>query len=235
MSLLKSLFYTVAFTGALVACGPVVTHKSPLEELKAAPVNTPYRIGAGDTLAIKFFFSPELNETMQVRPDGKISLTFIPEIQAAGITPQELGKNIRTALRHRVKQADVAVIVREAASHKVFVGGEVAKPGTVALMGGETIMQVLNAAGWITPTARRKEIALVRTDAAGKQSTYAINLNKIIKGEDMAQNVVLQAGDVILVPPSDITAFDRWVDQHIRLATPIPVNATISNQYRGAP
>lgn len=203
---------------------PVIEGPPPMEK------NRPYRIGAGDELAIKFFFAPELNDTLHVRPDGKISLPFAEGIVAAGRTPEELGRAIHKKIQRTVKQPDVVVVVRHAASSRAFVGGEVAKAGSVALRGNETLLQVLNEAGWVTPAANRHEVALVRHDHEGRARVYELDLDKITNSEDTRHNVVMQAGDIVMVPPSDITSFDRWVDQYIRLATPLPGSFVITNQ-----
>lgn len=236
----------------LAACGPAVRYPAnedaqawesdapfdpnAIEDTHQLPPVPPpmdanhYRIGVGDELEIKFYFAPDLNATQQVRPDGRISLMFASDVKAAGLTPPQLAKRIRQTLRKTVKQPELVVVVRNAASQKVFVSGEVLRAGAIALQGRETLLQVLSMAGGMSPTARMDEIALVRTDRGGKQRVYALDLTKAMSGEDTAQNVVLQAGDVVLVPPSDATSFDRWVDQHIRLATPIQGNFVITNQ-----
>jgi protein involved in polysaccharide export with SLBB domain len=179
----------------------------------------PYRIGAGDEIEVKFFFAPELNDRMTVRPDGKVSIMFAQDIQAAGLTADELASDIRAVLAPHVKQLDLVVIVRSFASQRAFVGGEVSKPGPVTLSGAETLLQVLATAGWITP-AGDKKIVVVRRDASGAEKIYPVNVGELENGVNMAQNITVQSGDMILVPPSDAVSVDRWVDQNIRQALP---------------
>ena len=227
----RILLITTAFI-AIFATGceqqqPKVTKPAPVQSI-LPPANAlppivqpgPYKIGVGDEIEIKFFFTPELNDRLTVRPDGKISVMFEQDLQAAGYTTDELASLIRSKLATHVKQLDLVVVVRSFASQKVYVGGEVTKPGSILLTAREDLLQVMNDAGWISPAASRDEVFLVRRGIDGKDAIYPINLRKILTGEDMSQNVVLQAGDIVLVPPSDITQADRWVDQNIRQMIP---------------
>jgi protein involved in polysaccharide export with SLBB domain len=221
----------------LLGCSPVVTHPSQVKKIEwdsrdvTAP---PYRIGAGDELEIKFFATPELNETVQVRPDGKISIMFAQGIKASGKTPEALAKLIKKKIAGHVKNPDILVNVHGFASQRVYVGGEVIKPGSFQIMGRETLMQALTEAGWLTPLARRDEVVLVRRDEDGMEEVYPFNLNKMLSGEDMSEDIIVQAGDLILVPPSDSVSFDRWVDRNIRQALPFSTSAGIvyTNQYQ---
>jgi polysaccharide export outer membrane protein len=226
--------FAIALSLLLSACGPVVTKPGPMEKLHANAQDIPvptYRIVAGDEVEVKFFFAPELNDLVQVRPDGRISLMFAQDIQAAGKTPEELSGDIKKKLKSYMKQSDLVVVMRSFANQKVFVGGEVAKPGAVQLAGNENLLQVINEAGWITPTGSADEVVLVRKGDDGKEAVYPLNLSKVISGEDVSQNINVMAGDIVLVPPSDVTAFDRWIDQHIRQALPLNSSVVITNQY----
>jgi polysaccharide export outer membrane protein len=221
----------------LLGCSPVVTHPSPFKKLESDTPDAaaaPYYIGAGDEMEIKFFSTPELNEKVQVRPDGKISIMFAQDIKAAGKTPEALAALIRKKVSAHVRHPDLVVIMRSFASQKIYIGGEVTKPGPVQLTGRETLMQALNDAGWITPAARRDEVVLVRRGGDGKEAMYSLNISKMISGEDMSQNIIIQAGDLILVPPSDPVAFDRWIDRNIRQALPFSTSASAvyTNQYQ---
>jgi len=215
----------------LAACGSSVVRPAPIahlgldiRDITAAP----YVIGAGDEIEIKFFFTPELNEVVQVRPDGKISMMFAQDIKAAGKTPEQLARYITRKLAPHIKQSDLVVIMHGFGSQKAYVGGEVAKPGAVQLLGRETVLQVLSEAGWTTPAAHRDEIVLVRRAEEGEEEVYILNIGKMMTGEDMTQNVIVQAGDLILVPPSGAVVFDRWVDRNIRQAIPLPTEFIVN-------
>lgn len=217
---------------ALSACAPTVKVPAPMEKSTLSATERfikPYTIGIGDELAINFFFAPELNDVMQVRPDGRISVMFIQDIIASGKTPEQLSTEIKEKLSQYIKQPDMVIVVRSFAGQKAYVGGEVFKPGPVQLTKNENLMQVLTEAGWVTPAARRNEVVLVRRSEDGKEKAYALNIDKIISGEDMSQNVFIYPGDQVLVPPSDAAAFDRWVDQNIRQALPFGTSVVVTN------
>jgi polysaccharide export outer membrane protein len=218
---------------ALDGCAQTPKNYAPLTTIKADPpqVQAPkatYRIGPGDELEVKFFFAPELNDRMTVRPDGKISIMFAQDIQASGLTAEELAADIRAVLAPHVKQLDLVVIIRSFASQRAYVGGEVSKAGPIALTGNETLLQVLATAGWTTP-AGDKKIVVVRRDASGTEKIYPVDIAQLENGTDMAQNIIIQSGDMILVPPSDAIAADRWIDQNIRQM--VPVNMGVGAAY----
>lgn len=227
------LFGCLGLVLSLVGCAQKPANYAPLASIKAQapaplPPKGPYRLGAGDEVEVKFFFAPELNDRMLVRPDGKVSIMFAQDIQAAGLTAEELAADIRAVLAPHVKQLDLVVIVRNFASQKAYVGGEVGKPGPVNLSGNETLLHVLADAGWITPAAGAERIVLVRRDGSGEEKIYPINVADLQTGHNMAQNVVVQPGDLILVPPSDAVSADRWVDQNIRQLLPFSTGFGLS-------
>lgn len=220
----------------LSACAPGELHNpAPLDEIKpradAKPM--PYKIGVGDEVEVKFFFAPELNDKMQVRPDGKISIMFAQDIQAAGQSPEELSQTIKKALKKNVKQLDLVVVVRDFRSQRVFVGGEVFKPGPVQIPAPESMLQVLTEAGWATPHAGLERIILVRRGKNGKEKLYPVDVDKLLTGEDMSQNVTVMPGDFILVPPSDSVAAGRWVDRNIRQILPFNTQAGAYYNFNG--
>jgi protein involved in polysaccharide export with SLBB domain len=224
-------FLAVVLGGAslvLSACAPLPMHYAPLSEIAQPPEmeKTDYRLGYGDEIEIKFFFTPELNERVIVRPDGKISIMFAQNIQAEGLTADELAANVRVLYAPRIKQIDLVVIVRGFASQRAYVGGEVAKPGAVLLTRNETVLQALSDAGWMTPSAKSQTVVIVRRDAAlGKEKIYLVNVEELERGVNMAQNVAVKSGDVVLVPPSNVVSADRWVDQNIRQLLPFSTSA----------
>ena len=223
----------------LAACASNDKNYTPLATIKADPPaapapKIPYRLGPGDELEVKFFFAPELNDRMTVRPDGKISIMFAQDIQAAGLTPDELASDIRAVLAPHVKQLDLVVIVRTFASQKAYVGGEVAKAGLVPLTGNESLLQILATAGWITPMGGDTAV-VVRRDAFGAEKIYPVNVAQLENGVDMSQNILVQSGDMILVPPSDAVVSDRWVDQNIKQLLPFSPSAGLSYNFNANP
>ncbi len=119
---------------AIMACAPVVRNPAPLSEFGTNPSQSPakeYRIQVGDLLDIKFFYNPELNEQVTVRPDGRISLMLATEVMAAGVTPGELTEQLRKKYATVIKTPEIAVIVRSFNAQRVYVDGEVGRPGVV--------------------------------------------------------------------------------------------------------
>lgn len=217
----------VATLATLSACGgAVVKSPAPHALLSANTVAaTNYQIGVGDEIEFRFYFNPELNDRLTVRPDGQVSLPFLQDVQAAGRTPAELAQEVHKSLLNHIKQPDVVVTVRNFNSRRIFVGGEVARPGPVQMVGRLSILQCLTEAGWLRTTARTEELVLVRRQPDGGRKVFAINLEQALNGQDMSQDAVLQPDDMLFVPPSDVANFDRWVDQHIRQALPFSTNA----------
>lgn len=205
-------------TLALSACsGAVVQHPAPTSLLSAdTSAPTDYVIGAGDEVELKFYYNPELNDRLVVRPDGKVSVPFVQDVQAAGRTPTALRDEIRTLMTPHLRQPEAVVTVRSFASQRVFVGGEVNRPGPVQLNGRMSILQTLAEAGWVRDTARKDEVVLVRRDQQGGRNIFAVDLDRALNGEDMSQDVVLKPEDMVFVPPSGVANAARWVDQHIR-------------------
>jgi polysaccharide export outer membrane protein len=229
----------LCLVSTLDGCAQTPRNYAPLATIKSDPPppqapKIAYRIGSGDELEVKFFFAPELNDRMIVRPDGKISIMFAQDIQAAGLTADELAGDIRAVLAPHVKQLDLVVIVRGFASQRAFVGGEVTKPGPVPLTGNETLLQVLSAAGWVTPYSDKK-IVLVRRDASGAEKIYPVNVAELENGLNMSQNVIVQSGDMILAPPADIVSADRWIDQNIRQLLPFTMGVGASYNINSNP
>ncbi len=235
----KTRAFLLSFLLALSACSPVVTHPSPPGEL--IPVNVenldlPYQIGVGDRLELKFFFVPDMDSEAQVRPDGRISVMFIGDVKAAGLTAEQLAKKLRKKLRRHLKQSDLVVSVKNFGSQRVYVGGEVVHPGPVQLQGRNSLIQVLGEAGWITPLASNEELVIVRRNAEGREQVYHVDSGKIISGEDTGQDVMVLPGDVILVPPLHSVELDRWVDRNMRQVLPFGASANYNytNYYDGS-
>lgn len=230
-----SLTGALALATALSACAsPVVRNPAPHTLLTAdSAVPAGYEIGPGDEIELKFYYNPELNDRLLVRPDGKISIGFLQDVQAAGRTPAALAQDIRSQLAPHLRQPDVVVSVRGFGSQRVFVGGEVTRPGPVALANRASLLQVLTEAGWVRDTARKEELVLVRRDPAGGRKVFTLDMEKALSGEDLSQDVALRADDMLFVPPSAIANFDRWVDQHIRQALFFSTNvgASVNRNY----
>jgi protein involved in polysaccharide export with SLBB domain len=181
-----------------------------------------YRIQVGDELDIKLYYSPDLNEHVIVRPDGRISLQLIPEIAAADMTPAALTKQLTELYSTQLKQPQVTVIVRAFGSQRIYVDGEVGKPGMIPILGLMTILQAISQAGGVKETGRATEAIIIRRGEVNKPLVFRVNLKSARDGTDLSQDVTLAPFDIVFVPRSRIANVNLWMDQYIRKNIPIP-------------
>jgi len=164
-----------------------------------SPSTSPdYVIGSEDTLHVSVWKEPDLTATLPVRPDGKISLPLLNDVQAAGLTPMQLASDLTTRLKKYVSEPQVTVVVTQMNSQKVFLLGEVLHTGAVPLSPNMTVLQVLSTAGF-SQFANTKGIYILRTEN-GKQDKLPFNYKAVVKGEHMEQNILLKPGDTVVVP-----------------------------------
>jgi polysaccharide biosynthesis/export protein len=166
---------------------------------KAATADPNYVIGGQDVLDISVWKETELTRTVPVRPDGKISLPLLNDVQAAGLTPTQLAEQITESLKKYVTNPQVTVIVAQINSQRIYILGEVARAGAYPLLPNMTMLQGLSSAGGFTQFANTKKIYMLRTEN-GKQTKYPFNYKDVIAGKSSEQNIVLRAGDTIVVP-----------------------------------
>lgn len=166
---------------------------------KAATADPNYVIGGQDVIDISVWKEPELTRTVPVRPDGKISLPLLNDVQAAGLTPTQLAEQITDSLKKFVTNPQVTVIVTQINSQRIYILGEVNRAGAYPLLPNMTILQGLSSAGGFTQFANLKKIYMFRTEN-GKQVKYPFNYKDVVNGKSPDQNVVLKAGDTIVVP-----------------------------------
>jgi polysaccharide biosynthesis/export protein len=164
------------------------------------PVDAPsdYLIGADDVLRITVWHEPDLTETLPVRPDGKISMPLLNDVQAAGMSPLQLKDSLTEKLKKFISDPRVTVVVTAMNSRRIFVSGEVLHSGPMALLPHMTILQALSQAGF-TQFANLKNIYLLRTEN-GEQKKYPFNYKDVIKGNHPEQNFPLRPGDTVVVP-----------------------------------
>jgi protein involved in polysaccharide export with SLBB domain len=192
----------------------------PLAE-NPRPAPEPYILQVGDELAIKFYTNPELNEDVKIRPDGKISLQLIDDVQAAGLSPTGLDAELTKRYTGELADPQISVIVREPGGHRMYVDGEVAKPGLVEVLGDMTLYQAIQSAGGLLKTAHRKQVILIRKGPDGKPIGRAIDVRPIQMGWDPSVDVPVRPLDIVFVPRSKIATVNLFVEQYIRDALPI--------------
>jgi polysaccharide export outer membrane protein len=178
---------------ALSACSGVSSQRPD-----PRPETGEYRIGREDVLEVVVWHEPELTRVVPVRPDGKISLPLAGEVDAAGKTPAELQEGLTRALGPYIQDAAVAVLVREINASRVYVLGEVARPGGFPLRGPMTVVQAIALAGGRTEFARGA-VHWVRERADGKSDRVDLSFDDLVTGE--AEGALwLRGGDVLYVP-----------------------------------
>lgn len=159
-----------------------------------------YVIGSGDTLQVSVWKEPEASvPTAVVRPDGKITVPLIKEVEVAGLTPPQAEKNITERLAKFITDPNVTVVVATINSKKIYVIGAARKEGPLQYTYGMTVMQALSEAGGLTDYAKRKKIYILRTES-GREYRLDFNYDDVVKGESTEQNILLLPGDTVVIP-----------------------------------
>jgi len=164
-----------------------------------AVVDADYKIGPQDVVRIDVWKEPDISRTIPVRPDGKISLPLLNDVQASGLTAMQLAASLREGLSKFLTSPQVTVTVTEINSRRVYITGEVTHAGALPILPNMTVLQALSSAGGFTQFAKLKNIYVLRTED-GKQVKHPFNYKEVVKGNLTEQNIVLQPGDVIVVP-----------------------------------
>jgi polysaccharide export outer membrane protein len=195
--------FAVALTAALCAYAPVAAN-GPTDDKKPAAtapggVSEEYRLGPGDKLRIEVYKDNQLSQSVQVRPDGKITLPLIGDLEASNKTPIELRDAIMGSLKEYITNPTVTVIVVEALASQVYVMGEVTHPGTMQLHGPTTILQALAMAGGFKEFANTKDVKVLRPRGGSNSiETIRFNYKDVINGD--AKPFYLRSGDTVIVP-----------------------------------
>jgi protein involved in polysaccharide export with SLBB domain len=189
--------------------------------------NQGYLIQPGDVLAIDFYLSPEFNDEVTVRPDGKVTLRLVGDMQAAGLTPAQFAAALDRAYNSELRSPDAAVHIKNMPGRLVYVQGQVSKPGSFPLLPGMTALQAVSDAGGLTEDASYNAI-LIRRDACGEPHGIKIDVSnadgKIGKGES---DVALMPHDILVVPRSKIANVDLFVKHYLQDLLPFPPYLTL--------
>jgi polysaccharide biosynthesis/export protein len=202
-----SLMVLVLLTGAVAVAGAQTSTVQPAAAPAAKPAGEPqaapdlgeYRIGPEDVLQISVWRNEAMSRTVPVRPDGRISLPLLNDVEAGGLTPAELRDSLIKKLTEYMPNPEVSVIVLEARSFKVSVIGEVPKPGRFELKSWTTVLDVLALAGGLNQFAARGRIYVMRPEGKG-HARIPFNYNKAVASPGEQENFYLRAGDIVVVP-----------------------------------
>jgi len=158
-----------------------------------------YVIGADDILTVIFWREKDMSADVGVRPDGRISLPLLNDVQAAGLTPEQLRVNLTQLATKYIEEPTVTVVVKQINSRKVYITGQVAKPGPYPLMGPLTVLQLIALSGGLQEYADSENISVVRT-VNGKPTRSRFNYKDFTRGKNLEQNIELKPGDQVIVP-----------------------------------
>jgi len=214
------LITTAIFFGLFVtllggcATQQAVSHKdAPV--LSAGPQEKPdYIIQEGDELDIKFFYNPELNEALLVRPDGKISIQLLDDVQAAGLTPSQLDEFLTQEYSRELSKPVITVIVRSFSGQQVYVGGEVTRPGLVDFTSGLTALQAVFSVEGFKETAKPSDAIVIRRGLDNRPVPIRVDLHAY-NGNILGAGFQLQPSDVVYVPKTFIAKANKFVNQYI--------------------
>jgi polysaccharide export outer membrane protein len=203
-SVLRAFVFLSLALGVEVASAAAQAPQQPVRSVRPGATTEPivlpegYVIGPEDVLTVIVWREKELSADVVVRPDGKISLPLLNDVQAAGLTPEQLAQVVEKQAIQYVKDSDASVIVKEIRSRKVFVIGEVAKPGVVPLTSKMTVLQLIASVGGLLEYADKSNITILRNEG-GRERRMRFNYKDVIAGRNLQQNVELQPGDMVLV------------------------------------
>jgi polysaccharide export outer membrane protein len=186
-----------ALLGAVLGCR---SPQPPPPEFEAAPKEGEYIIGPADHLRIDVWQNEKLTlAEVPVRPDGKVTVPLIDDVQAAGLTPDELKTSITEKLSEYIQNPTVTVVVLAPLSKRAYVLGEVRSPGPISLGAEMSVLDALTAAGGFTPFAKKSSVRVLRR-IDGKELDYTFDYDAFVAGRAPGTNVLLHPGDTVLVP-----------------------------------
>ena len=179
-----------------------------------------YYLQPGDNLDVKFFYNPELNENVTIRPDGRISLQLIDEIQAAGLTPSELDEILTKEYSTQLKESIISVILREFGGQRIYVGGEVNSPQVLNVVGKVNALQAIFDAGGLRDDAKLSSVIIVSRGFDNRPIARKVNLKKALKGELPEDDYLLKPYDMVYVPKTMLAKADQFITHIYKFIPP---------------
>jgi polysaccharide export outer membrane protein len=190
-----------------------------------------YRLQRGDALDVKFFHTTELNESVTVRPDGRIALQLIGEVDAAGLTAEQLARMLRERYAGTLRNPEISVLVRKFSGQKAYVGGEVNSPGLVSFDAPPTLLQALIQVGWLKASAEPRNVAIIRNAGAEVPAVLFVDVKKLVEQPGNGAEVTLQPFDVVYVPKSTVAKVGDFVDQYLDKIILTPISRLMGFSY----
>ena len=220
---------------SMIGCGGK-TLTTPLDEIP--PVHTAttedYHLQPGDNFNIKFFYNPELNETVTIRPDGKISLQLIDETQAAGLTPAELDEILTKAYSKQLKEPTISVILKSFGGQRIYVGGEVNAPRVLNVVGEINALQAIFDAGGFRDDAKLSSVIIVSRGPDNRPLARKVNLKEALKGKLPEEEFRLKSFDIVYVPKTNLAQASQFIT-HLYKFIPPRVGLSFSYELHNEP
>ena len=180
-----------------------------------------FTLQAGDEIEVRFTYFPELSDTQEIRPDGKISLPLVDDVLVADLTPEEVDFLLTNIYADKIKEPEITVIVRSLANQRIFMGGEALLPGAIDYRPGMTVMDALmEAGGWVRDTAAPNQVVIFRMDKeTGVRAGTTIDVQKEVTSS-YSKPFQLAANDIIYIPETDVSKANRWIEQNLNNMVP---------------
>jgi polysaccharide export outer membrane protein len=182
-----------------IPCMSGAQSAQPAPQAQAQAAEGDYKLHAGDSITVSVWKELELQRKVVIRPDGRFSFPLAGEVQAAGRSADEVRIELERALKQYIPEAVVAVMVEDVSGNRVYVIGQVNKPGMYVMNPQLTVIQALSLAGGGTPFAKLDRITVIRGKGTA-QKTMPFRYDQVVEGKALQQNVTLESGDVVLVP-----------------------------------
>lgn len=216
---LRAVLALASLAALLAGCA---AHNTPVDapSAKQEPLYDPgpvteYRLVPADNILVRYYGNEELDQAQPIRPDGKISLAYVGQVQAAGLTPAELEEQLVELYTGELAAPRINVIVQTHAPQRFYAGGEIGRSGVHDIHGPINLLQAVQLAGGLTDEARPGYVVVIRADADGRPVGRTFNLKRLQAGGGEAYNTMVRANDVIYVPRSRIINFGTWIDNYI--------------------
>ena len=226
-----ALALALAVALGATACSSVGRQLPPPEVMLASaprPIEREdYRVRVGDRLRIRFPYHPQHTREVPIRPDGRIQLDVTDEIRAEGLTPAALAEVINAQASRTLRDPQAVVIVAGLGEHRVYVGGEVTRPGFFTIHEGMTPLQAVLAAGGFKDTAKRDAVLYIARVPSGAYQATRVDLEAVVHDGE-AETVRLGGDDVVFVPTSRIANLNTFVEKYIRNVLPVDSRAGAS-------
>jgi protein involved in polysaccharide export with SLBB domain len=208
-------FWLIAAICCLLGCAPKAAMQP--QQLAAEPPRRDV-FAAGDVVEVKFTFTPQFNLTQTISPEGQISLPLVGEVKAQGKTRSELRQELMKLYTPQLEKPEIQVIARKQIKRRIYVAGQVNKPGPVEMPGDMTVLEAITEAGWVDVRTAASYILIIRQQK-GESYGAVLQMKDTLEGKRTA-SFELQPQDIVYVPRSGINKANQWIDQHINKMVP---------------